>query len=260
MGCSPDPRPQEDPHRQISVPTPGRSWISLRALAAIGFVVTITMVASGCGAGASDSEPTDCGEPCIVALGDSITAGLELPEESSYPAQLARITGVSVWNAGVSGNKAADVRARLPGLLDQQRPRVVVVLVGINDAGLFPPATSLPDFTTDLQAIIGTVRSAGATPVLCSLLPIEEDVLMGAGLNRGNWKEYDEAVRTVANSTGVALVDLSAAVAGRTQLLRDGLHPNAAGSAVIAQAVADVLIAEALVEPVPRDVSRSGGP
>jgi len=265
MGCSPDPRSPVDPHLRVSVPAMGRGSIWLRAIAAIGFIVTIATVAAGCGAEADDFEPADsepkaCTESCIVAVGDSITQGIELPEQASYPAQLERITKVPVWNAGVSGNRAADVRARLPDVLDQQQPRVVVVLVGINDAGLFPPSTPLPDFTADLEAIIGAVRSVGATPVVCSLLPIEEDILMGAGLNQGNWKEYDAAVRAVASTTGVALVDLSAASAGKTGLLRDGLHPNAAGSALIAQAVASVLTAGELVEPVRRDVSRGSGP
>ena len=182
----------------------------------------------------------------VVALGDSITYGAGLSRGHDYPSQLSELVSAPVWNAGVSGDKAADAHARLAPLLARYRPKAVVVLIGTNDAGIFSPATPLPAFTESLEAIIYDIRGVPATPLVCSLLPVDAASLADDGLSARRWDDYDSAVRDVAEATATSLVDLHRANQGRLDLFLDGLHPNRQGSAVIARAVADALISAGL--------------
>jgi acyl-CoA thioesterase-1 len=70
---------------------------------------------------AAETQP-----PVIVAFGDSLTAGLGLPQDQAFPAQLevalkARGTEATVVNAGVSGDTAAAGLARLDWSLPTTR-------------------------------------------------------------------------------------------------------------------------------------------
>lgn len=78
--------------------------------------------------------------PLILAIGDSLVAGYGLHASDSFPAQLQaslehQYSGVSVINAGVTGDTTADVVRRLPRLLSRldRRPKLAIVQVGPND-------------------------------------------------------------------------------------------------------------------------------
>lgn len=69
----------------------------------------------------------------VLALGDSITFGTGAAPQASYPAVLSRLTGWNVVNAGVPGDSSAQALARLPALLRQHSPLLVLVSIGGND-------------------------------------------------------------------------------------------------------------------------------
>src|SRR3990170_3821402 len=76
--------------------------------------------------------------PVIVAFGDSLPAGLGLPQDQAFPAQLeaalkVRGTEVTVVNAGVSGDTAGAALKRLDWALPEDASAVIVELGG-NDA------------------------------------------------------------------------------------------------------------------------------
>ena len=183
---------------------------------------------------ASSGPPTiqaAAATPVIVAFGDSLTAGLGLPEKDSFPAQLeralkARGQPVKVINAGVSGDTASAGLARLDWAMPDDASAVIIEL-GANDAlqGLDPAATK-----ATLEKIITELKARGLPILLAG---------MEAPPNMG--KDYADRFRAIYADLaaryhlilypffleGATLHD------GMTQ--GDGLHPNAKGVAVIVE-------------------------
>jgi acyl-CoA thioesterase-1 len=172
-------------------------------------------------------------EPVIVALGDSLTAGLGVASEEAYPALLeARLAREGlryrVVNAGVSGDTTAGALRRLDWVL-RARPAVVVVALGANDGLRGLPVAVMRD---NLVTIVTRLREAGARVLLAGMrLPPN----YGAEYTR----EFAAAFETVARRTSVPLLPfLLDGVAGRPALnLPDGIHPNAAGQRQVADNV-----------------------
>jgi acyl-CoA thioesterase-1 len=180
----------------------------------------------------------------IVVLGDSLTAGLGLPEDQAYPALLqarldARDNGWQVVNAGVSGDTSAGGLRRLDWSLDGGAA-IVVIALGGNDALRGLPAA---DLERNLDEAVQRAQSAGARVIVAG---------MEAPPNTG--PDYTQAFRAVypavARRRGAALVPfLLDGVAGIETLNQaDGIHPNQAGARLVADTVWRVL------EPVVRDL------
>lgn len=69
----------------------------------------------------------------ILAFGDSLTEGVGAKSEDSYPTELARLSGLKVINAGISGETTSEGLQRLEELLIGERPKLMVLLEGGND-------------------------------------------------------------------------------------------------------------------------------
>jgi acyl-CoA thioesterase I len=77
-------------------------------------------------------------EGTIVAVGDSLTAGLGVPEEKAYPAVLAQKLkadgyAYEVVNAGVSGETSSGTRSRMEWIVSSLDPDIVILETGAND-------------------------------------------------------------------------------------------------------------------------------
>ena len=67
----------------------------------------------------------------ILALGDSLTSGAGTSPNNAYPAQLQNLSGYQVINAGISGNTSEQALSRLPKLLKQYHPKLVIIVAMI---------------------------------------------------------------------------------------------------------------------------------
>jgi acyl-CoA hydrolase len=99
----------------------------------------------------------------VVALGDSLTYGTGATSETSYPAFLAGATKWNVINAGIAGNTAAEGCARLPDLLTEHRPALVLVFLGGNDLLRRQPVAAL---IAGLAQCARETKAAGVPMVL----------------------------------------------------------------------------------------------
>lgn len=171
--------------------------------------------------------------PRIVFLGDSLTAGLGLPPEQSFPALIqARLRregyAFEVVNAGVSGDTSAGGLRRLTWALDGN-VRVLVVALGGNDGlrGLAP---------AQLKKNLASVIEAGLARGLTVLLA-------GMEAPPNNGPEYTAAFRAVyaslAREYDVLFVPfLLEGIAGDASLNQaDGIHPNPRGAERMADLV-----------------------
>lgn len=164
----------------------------------------------------------------MLALGDSLTYGTGASSATSWPAVLAQRTGWQVENAGVPGETAAQVCARLPDLLAEGRPALVLVVAGGNDFLRRMPESGVR------EALAACIAQAHAAAVPLVLIPVPRFGLAGVA----NAPLYAE----VAKSRQVPLIDAGIADTLRAPALRaDAVHPNAAGYRAMAESIADGL-------------------
>ena len=180
--------------------------------------------------------PASAAKPRIVFLGDSLTAGLGLSTDQSYPSLIGkklkdRGYDYEVVNAGVSGDTSAGGLRRLDWSLEGD-VRALVVALGAND-GLRGLPTS--ELKKNLAAVLDRAKARN--------IPV---VLAGMEAPPNNGPDYTREFRSVyeelATQYEVRFVPfLLQGVAGNASLNQgDGIHPNARG----AQMVADLVWAE----------------
>jgi acyl-CoA thioesterase-1 len=171
--------------------------------------------------------------PAIVCFGDSLTAGFGLDPGHSYPDLLQRELDrkgyrYRVVNMGVSGDTTQDGLARLPMVL-ADHPQIVVLEFGANDGLRGQPVTVAEQ---NQARMIEALQKAGARVVLAGItLPPNYGPEY---LNR-----FDAMYPDLAKRYRVALIPfLLADVAAKPNLMqRDGLHPNAEGTRIVAENV-----------------------
>jgi acyl-CoA thioesterase I len=171
--------------------------------------------------------------PKIVAFGDSLTAGLGLSAQESYPALLQQRLSqdgydYEVVNSGVSGDTSAGGVRRIDWALDGD-VRFLILELGAND---FLRGQPVAETKKNLAQIIDRAHSKNAKVLLAGML-----TTTNAGM------EYEDQIRkmfaVLAQEIGVTLIPFFLeSVAGVESLNQsDGIHPNAAGSKIVAETV-----------------------
>jgi acyl-CoA thioesterase I len=165
----------------------------------------------------------------IVALGDSLTAGLGLANEDAFPAKLQRAlaakgVAATISNAGVSGDTMSGGLARLDWSVPAGTEAVILEL-GANDAlrGLDPAVTRRA-----LDGILRGLAKRNIAVLLCGMLAPRN---FGADYGR----TFDAIFPDLAQTYGVALYPffLDGVAADPKLNQADGLHPTPAGVDVI---------------------------
>lgn len=162
----------------------------------------------------------------IVAMGDSLTAGLGVPEDQAYPAQLGRRLAddghrYKVVNAGVSGETSSGALSRVQWVIESLDPDIVILETGANDGlrGIDPKLLE-----SNLNQLVVTLKNHNIIVVLAGM-----QMLPNLG------PEYIEAFATiypgVARTHGVIFMPFFLeGVAGQGQWNQaDKIHPTAEG-------------------------------
>jgi acyl-CoA thioesterase-1 len=184
-------------------------------------------------------QDADAATPLVyAALGDSTGVGVGAEQGGGYPERLARrleASGVAVklQNLSVSGATAADLRrTQLPRVL-AERPALVTIGIGINDAIAGRPQA---DFARVLEVVADSVVRTQAAVVISELPDLSSApalLAQRASLAR-RVAAYNAVIRRVADRHGIAVADLETtsrrAFQASTGLFsRDGFHPSARG-------------------------------
>lgn len=200
-------------------------WLRCAAL----LLATLVLVAA-CGKAKEDALPRGS---VVLALGDSITAGFGVAPGEAWPDLLASQTGWLVVNGGISGDTSGGALDRLPALLEEHGPALVLVALGGNDM-----LRRLPEEATidNLGQILDMVKAHGAKPVL---LATPRPSAISAVFQNLSAAEF---YRQVADGRQVPLIeDAIADVLSDPQLKGDPLHPNAAGHVQLSQKIFEAL-------------------
>jgi acyl-CoA thioesterase-1 len=169
--------------------------------------------------------------PKIVALGDSLTAGLGIPVDQAYPAVLQdRIDEAGydfeIVNAGVSGDTTAGGLRRVDWVLEGD-VRILILALGANDGLRGLPVAEM---RRNLSTMIERARARGIAVLLTGM---EAPPNLGSSYT----SKFRDVFSELAREYDVAFLPfLLEEVAGERRLnQRDGIHPNANGARVIAE-------------------------
>lgn len=166
-------------------------------------------------------------EAVVLAFGDSITAGTGAGEGESYPVVLGNLIGRRVVNAGVPGEVTAEGLARLPEVLEREKPALVILCHGGNDLLRHLDQRQAAD---NLRAMIRLARERGAAVVLVAV-PAPD-------LSLSPPPFYGQLAREL----GVPCEQKALTrILGKGSLKSDHVHPNAAGYRQLAEALAALL-------------------
>lgn len=192
----------------------------------------------------------------VYCLGDSITYGSGLPEESrqeeAYPERLQQYLGAGyeVFNYGVSGRTLLDIPEkcyRNTGYIDlvkTQAPELVILMLGTNDSkdGYW----NANAYKSQYLALVEELQEIEEEPLLYIMAPprafpgedgeiiygIDNEVIRG---------ELHRIVEEVAAEAGAELIDLYAVTEAHPEYYVDGVHCNSAGYEALARAVCDAV-------------------
>ena len=179
------------------------------------------------GCGKTPQLPRLVSSAVILAFGDSLTFGSGASPEEAYPAVLGRLIGRNVAAAGVPGEVSAAGLARLPGVLEEVQPQLLILCHGGND---FLRKLGERQAADNIRAMVRTAREKGAAVMLIAvpkpgLLPSPPDFYADIAKEFGLPYE-DAALKKILTDS---------------ELKSDLAHPNARGYAKLAEAVAAVL-------------------
>lgn len=165
----------------------------------------------------------------ILIVGDSLSAGYGIDIKQGWVSllekELTKTHNVKVINASVSGETSSGGKTRLPALLTEHKPDVVILELGGNDGLRGQPLKLLEK---NLQTMIDASKAAGAKVILAGM-----QIPPNYGPRYSN--EFKTLYATLAEKNQSGLVPfLLEGIGGKADLMqRDGIHPTAEAQPII---------------------------
>jgi lysophospholipase L1-like esterase len=194
-------------------------------------VLFLLLTACGKSEKVFDKLPADA---VILAFGDSLTYGANVDSEQSYPSVLAQLSSHTVINAGISGEISADGLARLPALLDEQKPQLLILIHGGND---ILRKISREQTAANLTAMIAQAKQRDIKVVMLGVPTF--GVFSAVGVTSLESAQIYQQVAE-AEKVPIDLTTLPEIIANR-ELKSDEVHPNAQGYQLLAENIFKLL-------------------
>lgn len=163
----------------------------------------------------------------VLAFGDSLTYGTGARAEESYPVVLGQLIGRTVVRSGVPGEQTAGGLERLPEVLDEHKPKLVIVCLGGND--MLRKGTPA-NIEANLRKILQEIKSRGLDAML---IGVPTPTLIA---------NPPEFYSKLAGEFAIPYEgEIITSVLYKSELKSDPIHPNAAGYRKVAEAVAKLM-------------------
>lgn len=174
----------------------------------------------------------------ILVMGDSLSAGYGIDINDGWVSlleeQLTQESNVQIINASVSGETSSGGKNRLPALLTQHQPDIVILELGGNDALRGQPLKLLEQ---NLQFMIDASKKANAKVLLAGM-----QIPPNYGARYSNQFKALFPALAEKNKTGL-IPFLLEGIGGNTELMqRDGIHPTAEAQPIIVENVKKELV------------------
>ena len=220
-----------------------RGWVSFSS----GAAFLAAFLLAGCGSGDSALQNKNPGINdlnVVVAFGDSITQGSECACVP-YPARLSAMIGKIVYNTGIGGSTAVSNVGRTQDAINKYHPAFMFILYGVNDIIHGDGADAASGAVNQMVLIC---KQNNVVPVLMTY----PRPILGHNLFSGKTIALNRNIRAIAQAENVRCIDLEKEFTSGPDPLYaewpmtdaalmepDGLHPNDAGTQIIALACAD---------------------
>jgi lysophospholipase L1-like esterase len=168
------------------------------------------------------------GDAVILAFGDSLTRGSGASANNDYPSILAGLSKHEVINEGVPGEISADGLKRLPALLDNYQPAMLIVIHGGNDI-----LKKIPEDVTanNLKNMINEAKSRN---IIVVMLGVPKPGLF--------FLESAEIYQKLAEENNITTdLDTLPDILGDKKLKSDPIHPNNEGYKLMATKIFELL-------------------
>jgi acyl-CoA thioesterase-1 len=211
---------------------------SVGLLAVAWCTVALNAPALGAVSSRTGKNINDAGRPVILVVGDSLSAEYGLQRGQGWVQLLANRlqqsgSNYTVANASISGDTTSGGRTRLPALLKQHRPSIVIIELGGNDGLRGLPVARMQD---NLVAMVRASQATGARVIVAG-------IRMPANYGREYTERFYAAFADVAKQYNTALVPflLDGFSDSADFFQADRIHPSAQAQARILQTVWPVL-------------------
>jgi acyl-CoA thioesterase-1 len=205
----------------------------IRALAVCSCFALLTACGGGGDGGLTNKNPGNNNVDVVAAFGDSITIGSQC-SCTPYPARLAGMISKSVPNYGIGGSMAIENIDRTRTIIAKSHPGFMLILYGVNDV-IHGKGTS--SIISALSQMVDICTSNHVVPVLATY----PEPIRGHAVFAPRTRSLNEQIKSLASSKGIHCVDLQKEFNANPEFYeQDGLHPNDAGTQLMALAFADL--------------------
>lgn len=165
----------------------------------------------------------------ILAFGDSLTYGTGASKTADYPAVLSDLSSREVINEGIPGELSRDGLIRLPSLLDQYQPELLILIHGGNDLLRKIPQQQTRD---NLKQMINEAYQRNIKVVMLGVPKFNLFLLSSAEF----YQQLAEELKAPID------LEILPQILSNNQLKSDTIHPNEKGYRLMAESIFNLLV------------------